>query len=115
MANEELYNFLDVSVIKNTNGPGDFGFGLSMNSDNIITFINKEGTVWRACEAVDQSTSLLVGMQITMVNDIYVNNIRNVTFTINNYFKDTNRITLKINKKVHPIYENYYNLLTWLF
>ena len=49
-----------------------------------------------------------VGMRVTFVNNKKVDDKANVTFMVNNCI-NINKITLSIDKHIHPIFENYYN------
>ena len=101
---ECLHSTIDITVIKTQDGPGAFGFGLSMNKDNTITCIYKNGSVYKS----EMGEQVKVGMRVTSVNNKTVDEKANVTFTINNCIT-INKITLSIDKRIHPIFENFYN------
>ena len=101
---ECLHSTIDITVIRTPDGPGAFGFGLSMNQDNTITCIYKNGSVYKS----EMGEKIKVGMRVTFVNNKKVDDKANVTFMVNNCI-NINKITLSIDKHIHPIFENYYN------
>lgn len=94
---EPLHNVISITIIKHDNGPGQFGFGLKLDNDNVITHIETAGSIFNHPDGY----LITPGMKVLQVNDIHISHICNLVHTIHNYI-NTNKITLLIER----IYDN---------